>query len=161
MPVATTSVASSTPAEKNAISATPTPNAEQQQQLDADGKPVVVAPASSEPLTLDEKVVPATPPVVGEKAGAEVKYDPTGNAKLDISLAFLGKLGIDPEHPGMKAAGQGDFSILKAHLATLGAKAQGWEANIALGEAAIAEQAASHKERSTADRKAMLDAVGG
>lgn len=163
VPVAGTPPATSTPAAvvpETKAAQTPDPQAVQQ-QLDADGKPVVVAPASSEPLTLEEKPAVAVAPVVGEKVGAEVKYDPTGNAKLDISLAFLGKLGIDPDHPGMKAAGNGDFSILKAHLATLGAKAQGWEANIALGEQAIADQTAASKDRSAKDRKAMTDAVGG
>lgn len=78
-----------------------------------------------------------------------------------MSLAFLGKLGIEPTHPGMVAAGNGDFSILKAHLSTLGDKAVGWEANIALGESAVSTKQAADKERATKDRAAMLDAVGG
>lgn len=101
------------------------------------------------------------PIVVGEKQGKVVAYDPTGNPKLDMSLSFLGKLGIEPDHPGMVAAATGDFSILKAHLATMGAAAQGWEANIALGEFAIKEQNEATAVRKAADQKAIFEAVGG
>lgn len=120
------------------------------------------APASSDALTIgDVPTPPVVPPVVGAKQGKEVTYDPTGNAKLDMSLNFLGKLGIEPTHPGMVAAATGDFSILKAHLATLGAAAQGWEANVALGESAIQEQTAATTARRATDQKAVLEAVGG
>lgn len=107
---------------------------------------------------------PAEKPVVqvtGEADGKAVKYDPTGDAKLDMSLAFLGKLGIAPDHPGMLAAGKGDFSILKAHLSTMGDTARGWEANVALGESAYAATQATHAERASKDRTAIYAAAGG
>lgn len=93
-------------------------------------------------------------------AGA-VTYEPTGNPKLDISLSFLSKVGIKPDSAEMKAAEQGDFSILKATLATMGDKARGWEANVALGESAYAETMAATATRRAADQKAVLDVVGG
>lgn len=129
----------------------------------ASGTPAApAAPASSDALVIgDAPTTPVVPPVVGEKQGKVVSYDPTGNPKLDITLGFLGKLGIEPTHPGMVAAATGDFSILKAHLATLGTAAQGWEANVALGESAIQEQNTATATRRAADQKAIFEAVGG
>jgi hypothetical protein len=90
-----------------------------------------------------------------------VVYDKTGDVGLDMALDFLGKLGFDPADPGMVAAGNGDFSILRAQLAVLGDKAPGWEQMLALGEKAHGARLGVEKERQATDRKAIHDEVGG
>jgi hypothetical protein len=55
---------------------------------------------------------------------------------LDVALGFVGKLGIGMDHPAMQATATGDFSLIKAHLATMGDKATGWEQMVALAEQA-------------------------
>lgn len=80
----------------------------------------VVEPVKTEPTVVEETVV---------------EYEPTGDVGLDMALAFVGKAGIGMEHPALKAAITGDFTILKATLAQKGTA--GWEQMVALGEAAF------------------------
>lgn len=72
--------------------------------------------------------------------GQIVVYDTTGDPGMDMALSFVGKLGLKPDHPAMKKASEGDFSFIKAHLATLGDTAKGWEQHIALAEQAYGNQ---------------------
>lgn len=125
------------------------------------GLPVVGAPVNSNPLSLDADAPTVAAPVIGSQTGKVITYDPTGNPKLDMSLSFLGKLGLGPDHPGMKAAANGDFSILKATLATMGDTARGWEANVQLGESAYTDMTTERTNKAVTDRKSMMDAVGG
>jgi hypothetical protein len=129
-------------------------------------QPPVVPPS----LTIGDAAAPAVvvPPVVAPEVPAAkagkveaVFYEPTGDPKLDMALTFLGKLGVQPDDPGMVLAGKGDFSLLKAKLSTMGADAQGWEANIALGEAAFNERVANDKARAEKDRASIYEVAGG
>ncbi len=92
--------------------------------------------AANQTVLLDEKTVPAktepADPVVTQDT--PVVYEKTGDVGMDMALEFVGKLGIGLEHPAMKAAAEGDFSILKATLAAKGTP--GWEQFVELGEAA-------------------------
>lgn len=96
-----------------------------------------------------------------DEATGVVTYEPTGDAGLDLALGFLGRLGFDLDHPAMQAADGGDFSLLKAELALLGDKAQGWEQVIAVGEKAFNSQKEAYAARAEADRKAIYEAAGG
>jgi len=130
----------------------------------------VAAPAPSAPLALGDPApapvaapvaVPVASPAPAPGAKAEpVTYEPTGDVGLDMALGFLGKLGIDVDHPGMKAAESGDFAILKATLAALGDDARGWEQFLALGEVAYGKRAEAAKVKAEADRQAVISAVG-
>ncbi len=62
----------------------------------------------------------------------EVQYAETGDPKLDLALGFFGRNGLDAEHSAIKAAVQGDFSLLEAELAAKGA--QGWQQYVALAK---------------------------
>jgi hypothetical protein len=93
--------------------------------------------------------------------GTEIKFEPTGDAGLDLTLGFLGRLGFDIDHPAMQAAGAGDFGLLKAELALLGDKARGWEQVIAVGEAAYTKKNEAFKAKAAADAASMAEAAGG
>lgn len=83
----------------------------------------------------------------------------TGHAGLDMSLAFLGKHGFGPGHPGMAAAVNGDFSILKAQIAEKGIA--GGEAYIALAEKAYTELHEKHEAGRAKDKADLHAIVGG
>ena len=93
--------------------------------------------------------------------GSVVQYAPTGDAGMDLALSFVGKQGIKPDHPAMVAAGNGDFSFIKATLAALGDKAQGWEQHVALAEQSYSRAAKEAEANKAAATKAIHEAVGG
>jgi len=78
-----------------------------------------------------------------------------------MALGFVGRLGFGEDHPAVKAAFSGDFSLIKAELASKGAKAQGWEQYIALAEKAYAEDVASKEATAKETRGIMNDVFGG
>ncbi|MFN9504294.1 MAG: hypothetical protein ACK57J_07040 [Rubrivivax sp.] len=116
--------------------------------------PVPAAPAPAPAAPAPAPAAPASAPA------AQVVFEPTGDAKLDLALSFVAKLGIDGEHPGIKAAEAGDFSILKATLAGLGQQAAGWEQYMALGEEAVGARKAAAEAKAKADKAAIVSAVG-
>jgi hypothetical protein len=105
-------------------------------------------------------VVPPTPPVKEEPIDTSpVEYEKTGDPGLDMALEFVGKAGIGESHPAMKAAREGDFSILKAELAAK--NIPGWEQYVALGEAAYAREKAEVAKKAAETRDAVVKAAGG
>lgn len=93
-------------------------------------------PAAAKP----EPVSTPTP-----EAPAEFSYDPTGDAGLDYALTFVGKLGYGDQHPAMVAAQKGDFSLIRAELATKGVA--GSDAVLALAEQAYTRFAAEDAKK--------------
>jgi hypothetical protein len=79
---------------------------------------------------------------------------------MDLALNFLGKLGFGPGDPAMAAAEQGDFALLKARLAVMGDKAQGWEQVLALGEQSFATLKSKAEAATKAREDAVLSAFG-
>lgn len=125
---------------------------------------VPVAPTTPIALTVEPVVVPpvVTPEVpVAADDDVQFSYDPTGDPGLDVALGFFGKLGLAAEHPAMKAAVAGEFTLLKAHLAVLGSKATGWEQMVALGEQAYARNADKVTKQATAVQTAVHAVAGG
>lgn len=107
--------------------------------LEAAPAPAPAAPAPAPAPVVAPTVGEAVPPVLEAPTGAAdeagvVVYDTTGDPGMDMALGFVGKLGLLPAHPAMVKAAEGDFTFLKAHLASLGGKATGWEQHIALAE---------------------------
>jgi hypothetical protein len=91
-----------------------------------------------------------------------VTYDPTGDPGLDLFTGFIGKLGIAVDHPAMKAMiDDGNFDLLKGHLAALGDKAKGWEQHVALAEKAHGEIAAIEAQEKGKVAAAIHNVVGG
>lgn len=88
---------------------------------------------------------------------AEIPDDPG----LTMALKFVGKLGLTPESPELKAAMEGDFNFIKAKLASMGAKAQGFEHYIALAEKSFANHVTEHSAKVAAAETAIHAAVGG
>lgn len=121
------------------------------------------------PASLDDAPAPAkpvgevTPPVEGApapQAGEAISYEPTGNPGMDLALDFLGKLGFGPEDPAMAAAGNGDFGLLKAKLAVMGEKAQGWEAVLAVGEQGLKAMNDARAAEAQKTQDAILSVFG-
>ena len=97
------------------------------------------------------------PAPAGEQA-SEFSYDSTGDAGLDYALNFVGKLGYGDSHPAMQAATKGDFSLIKAELATKGVA--GAEAVVALAEQAYTRFAAEDAKKAEALGSFAAQAAG-
>ena len=96
----------------------------------------------------------------GEDDGkGKVAYSPTGNSGLDLALKYVGEQGFAPDHPAMKEAIEGNFTLLAAELAGKGAK--GYEAYIKLAENAFGTMRAETLARQKADKEAVEKVAGG
>ena len=105
----------------------------------------VATPAQPAPgVLLDD---PAPPPAPNPDTSNEFAYDSTGDAGLDYALNFVGKLGYGDTHPAMQAAQKGDFSLIRAELATKGVA--GSDAVLALAEQAYTRFAAEDAKKAT------------
>lgn len=105
-------------------------------------------------------VATETAPASTPTAPTAVVYEATGHAGLDLALQFVGNLGFGPEDAAIKAAESGDFSLLKAKLATTD-KAKGWEQIVAVAERDFALLADKAKATATAQEAVLATAVGG
>lgn len=102
------------------------------------------APAAPKPdVLLDAPKEDVTP---NPDTSQEFSYDPTGDAGLDYALNFVGKLGYGDTHPAIMAAQKGDFSLIRAELATKGVA--GSDAVLALAEQAYTRFAAEDAKKS-------------
>ncbi len=100
-------------------------------------------PATS--VLLDDPA--AAQPTPNPDTSNEFSYDPTGDAGLDYALNFVGKLGYGDTHPAIQAAQKGDFSLIRAELATKGVA--GSDAVLALAEQAYTRFAAEDAKKAT------------
>lgn len=114
----------------------------------------------ADPKPDDKTQLDESPNVEGLEADPVV-YEETGDTSLDLVLAFVGKLGFAPEHPAMKAASDGDFGPLSEAMKKLGAKADGWERFIKLGQEVYKAKTDSQKSKDEALVAALGAAVGG
>lgn len=108
------------------------------------------APVAEAPAPVAD-VTPESKPVV---------YEKTGDVGLDVALDFIGKFGFGPEHPAVKAAQDGDFTLLKAQLGA-NPKALGWEGMVALAQRSQETTAKATQEKIAKDVAAIHGAVGG
>lgn len=88
----------------------------------------------------------AVQPTPNPDTSNEFAYDTTGDAGLDYALNFVGKLGYGDTHPAIMAAQKGDFSLIRAELATKGVA--GSDAVLALAEQAYTRFAAEDAKKS-------------
>lgn len=107
---------------------------------------VATPPTPAASVLLDDPAA-ATPPAPNPDTSNEFSYDPTGDAGLDYALNFVGKLGYGDTHPAMLAAQKGDFSLIRAELATKGVA--GSDAVLALAEQAYTRFAADDAKKAT------------
>ncbi len=127
------------------------------------GQAPAAAETPAQAVSLD--VTPGATPVVPTPAPAApveapvAKFEPTGDVKMDIALAFFAKAGLKPEDEAVKLAQAGDFSLLKATLSA-GAKA-GWQEHVALAEASFTEATTKAKEVNDKTTAAVLGVFGG
>lgn len=133
------------------------------------------APATAAPATADTTVAASTAGAAtastatsATQAAPETSADPqpvvwekTGDAGLDMALGFVGARGFGPQHPAVQAAIRGDFSLLKAELAGMGAKATGYEAYVTLAEKAYENDKARAETQEAMSVQAVHSAVGG
>jgi hypothetical protein len=112
-----------------------------------------------DPKLSTDPTPPATPQT---PSGPEaVTYETTGDAGLDVALSFVGNLGIGPEHPAMVATAKGDFSLIEAHLATLGDKATGYQQMVQLAKDAYGRSEATKAATAQKVSAAVLAVAGG
>lgn len=128
--------------------------------------PVPAAPAAPEtvaPVTIGEPSPAPAAPVAAAAPAAEPeeKFAPSGDVALDVAYSFIGKLGIKPSDPAVKAAQTGDFSLIRAKLSAMGDKAAGWQEHVELAQASYtrAHTAATEAAKKTAE--AVYGVVGG
>lgn len=138
------------------------PAATPQGQAQPDAAALAAAEAAknviADPLSLD----PPTPPKVDlPDPNTVVEYDPTGNATLDLVLAYVGDRGFGPERAEVKAAMQGDFEPLAKSLAALGDKAKGYQKVIVAAKAAHSQHVDGQKKLEADNLTAVTKAVGG
>ena len=112
-------------------------------QAPAQSQPPAAAHAAAPDVRLD---VPADGVTPNPDTTNEFSYDPTGDAGLDYALNFVGKLGYGDTHPAIIAAQKGDFSLIRAELATKGVA--GSDAVLALAEQAYTRFAAEDAKKS-------------
>lgn len=112
-------------------------------QAPAQSQPPAAAPAAAPAVRLDAPADGVTP---NPDTSQEFSYDPTGDAGLDYALNFVGKLGYGDAHPAILAAQKGDFSLIRAELATKGVA--GSDAVLALAEQAYTRFAAEDAKKS-------------
>jgi len=67
-------------------------------------------------------------------AATPVQFDKSGDPGLDFAIDYVAKLGVLPTDPEYLAAASGNFDLLRVKLATMGDKAQGYEAVLAVAE---------------------------
>lgn len=129
-----------------------------------------LAAAGKEPVDPSKPEAPKAPangqPTVDNVPSAKddaglVTYDPTGDAGIDMALTFIGSLGIEGTDPAMVAAANGDFSFIKAKLATMGDAAKGWEMQVALAEQGYERQAKAYADEQGKTLEAVHKVAGG
>lgn len=138
---------------------TPTTPAQQVSQQPAQEQAPVEQPAPQAP-SIGDPQQPAQEPPASTDDGGKVTYEPTGDAALDVALSFVGSLGISSEHPAMRATASGDFSLIEAHLATMGDKAQGWQQMVQLAKDAYQRNETARTE-AAAKTQQVVHAVAG
>lgn len=109
----------------------------------ATDQPGTTPAAAAGGVTLGDPAQPEATP--NPDTSAEFSYDPTGDAGLDYALNFVGKLGYGDAHPAIAAAQKGDFSLIRAELATKGVP--GADAVLNLAEQAYARFAAEDAKK--------------
>jgi hypothetical protein len=126
--------------------------------------PAASPPPAAAPAPISTQIgAPAAEAGTAEQVPASdvIVYETTGDAGLDMSLEFVGKLGFGPDSAAMQAAAKGDFAILKAQLGMMGDKAKGWERYVALGEQAHKATASAASAKQTKDAEIITAAAGG
>lgn len=121
--------------------------------------PANETPAKSELVTPPATVVDKVDSEVAAD-GVTIEYSPTGDAGLDVALGFIGGLGIAGNDPAVVKAANGDFTFLKAKLATMGDTARGWEAMVNLAEDAYGRAQERYKVHVAEVDKAILGVAG-
>jgi len=122
----------------------------------------VIPQLSAPPVASPDGAAPAAPTPEATDApatfGEAVAYEPTGDASLDMALAFIGKHGLGPDHPAIVAAGNGDFGPVTALLAEK--DVQGYAAYVALAEQGYQRMAAEQAAKAQAVQAIVTQAAG-
>ena len=118
----------------------------QADQAPAQGQQPAATPAAPAAPKADVLLdAPADNVTPNPDTSQEFSYDPTGDAGLDYALNFVGKLGYGDTHPAIITAQKGDFSLIRAELATKGVA--GSDALLALAEQAYTRFAAEDAKK--------------
>lgn len=99
---------------------------------------IIEQPTATPPAAAPEVIGDPAAPVVPDASQDDgaFSYAETGDAALDISLGFIGSMGLGPDHPAVKDAIDGKFDRLDATLAALGDKAAGYQRYLQLAKEA-------------------------
>lgn len=118
----------------------------------------VVAPAAAPAAPVTTQVSAAPAAAATATFGAPVTYEKIGSPGIDMAMEYLGGHGLAVDHPAMVAAGDGDFSQLKALLA--GKAVPGWEQYVALAEEYVGKQAEATKAAEETTAAVCVAAAG-
>ena len=118
------------------------------------------APAPAAPATPEPAPAPASP-VAEDAIVAEAGFETTDDPGLNLAIKFVAARGIKADDPAVQAVRTGDFSLLKAKLASMGDKAAGWQEHIALAEKAYEAQVAKADALAAETERAVYSLVGG
>lgn len=146
------------PAGDSGIPANVAPTQEAAAPAANEQAPAGEAPAKSELVTPPDTKVEKVDSQLGDD-GVSIEYAPTGDAGLDVALGFIGGLGIAGNDPAVVAAANGDFTFLKAKLATMD-NARGWQQMIALAEDAYGRAKERFNSHVAEVDKAILGVAG-
>lgn len=119
-----------------------------------------VAPVAPAPAPAAPPATPAAP--AAEPAAPAAAFEPTGDAGLDLAASWAQEIGFSLDDPILtQALETGDFSLLKAKLASMGDKARGWEQYIALAEQGIGNLTKASEARDAEVTGIVHETVGG
>lgn len=121
--------------------------------------PAPAAPAPAPAAPAPAHAAPAPAPAPAPAASGDGKLEETGDPALDIAISFINDAGIKANDPAVEAARDGDFTLLEARLATMGAK--GYERIIALAKAAYERHTAAEGEHNATVKSIVHAECGG
>ena len=128
----------------------------------AGGATGAAAPAAP-PVAPDVPTAPEAQPAAPAKEpeAGKATYEKSGDPGLDFAIDFVSGLGIAADDPAYKAAEQGNFDLLRVKLATMGDKARGFEAVLAVAEKAYESLASDRDAKVTARAELVHQEAGG
>lgn len=113
-----------------------------------------------EPVRDDSTPAPSTAPKAEE--GQVGSFGDSGDPAMNLVYRFVEKAGFTPDDAEIKAViDSGDFSLLRAKLASMGDKAQGWQEYIGIAERHFQNENQKQLDRISAIEDSVFNAVGG
>jgi hypothetical protein len=133
---------------------------------DTPGTPAPDSTPAAPAAPANEVQAPAQPAVASPApavpaAAQTAQFEKSGDPGLDFAIDYVAKLGVTPTDPEYLAAQTGNFDLLRVKLATMGDKAQGYEAVLAVAEKAFKGLTEQREAANKARTELIVGEVGG